>query len=260
MTLLEAVLEDGATRRVVLRRCSPVHLEADPQSAETEFRLLARLFRLGLPVPRPLLRDSSGGSLGRPWLVLEHVAGEPLWSPPDPLDNALRMADVLARLHVLEGLEDFSFVPRQAVPQAPGATGDGHGLVLPPLRWPPRPSFARLLHGDYWPGNVLWRKNGIAAVIDWEDAVIGDPLADLAVARANLVWSHGPEPCRAFTRRYAELTGFDLGELRPWDIHAAWSMASHAGEYAEGWQELGRADITAGVILGRLQGLIDGTP
>jgi aminoglycoside phosphotransferase (APT) family kinase protein len=37
-----------------------------------------------------------------------------------------------------------------------------------------------VLHGDYWPGNVLWRDGRLVGVIGWEEAAFGDPLADLA--------------------------------------------------------------------------------
>jgi aminoglycoside phosphotransferase (APT) family kinase protein len=48
---------------------------------------------------------------------------------------------------------------------------------------PGQPSPARfallsLLHGDYWPDNTLWRDGRLVCVIDWEDAALGDPLAD----------------------------------------------------------------------------------
>ena len=52
--------------------------------------------------------------------------------------------------------------------------------------WPfPRPNPPALLHGDYWPGNILWKDGRLAAVIDWEDACLGDPLVDLAMAIAG---------------------------------------------------------------------------
>jgi aminoglycoside phosphotransferase (APT) family kinase protein len=34
---------------------------------------------------------------------------------------------------------------------------------------------------------VLWRDGRIVAVIDWEDAQVGDPLADLANTRLELL-------------------------------------------------------------------------
>jgi len=38
--------------------------------------------------------------------------------------------------------------------------------------WPPaQVSDPVVLHGDYWPGNVLWRDGRLVGVIDWEEAV-----------------------------------------------------------------------------------------
>jgi hypothetical protein len=40
------------------------------------------------------------------------------------------------------------------------------------------------------------------AVIDWEDAAIGDPLADVANARLELTWAIGLEAMEDFIRQY----------------------------------------------------------
>jgi aminoglycoside phosphotransferase (APT) family kinase protein len=37
-----------------------------------------------------------------------------------------------------------------------------------------------VIHGDYRFGNFLWDGTRIAAVVDWERAMLGDPMADLA--------------------------------------------------------------------------------
>ncbi|NIS35883.1 MAG: phosphotransferase, partial [Actinobacteria bacterium] len=62
--------------------------------------------------------------------------------------------------------------------------------IVPLLRdrWPfPAPNPDALLHGDFWMGNVVWDGDEIAAVIDWEEACVGDPLADLAGARLDFL-------------------------------------------------------------------------
>jgi aminoglycoside phosphotransferase (APT) family kinase protein len=66
--------------------------------------------------------------------------------------------------------------------------------------WPP-PQLNRhvVLHGDYWPGNTLWRSGALVCVIDWEDAVIGDPLADLANTGMELTMAFGWETASDFT-------------------------------------------------------------
>ncbi len=43
-----------------------------------------------------------------------------------------------------------------------------------------------LLHGDLWPGNVLWQDGRLVAVVDWEDGAVGAPLIDVASARGDL--------------------------------------------------------------------------
>jgi aminoglycoside phosphotransferase (APT) family kinase protein len=83
-----------------------------------------------------------------------------------------------------------------------------------------------LLHGDFWPGNVLWEDGRLVAVLDWEDAAIGDPLADVANARLELLWAGGAEAKEEFTRRYRSLVpGVDLTDLPHWDRWAGLRLA-----------------------------------
>ena len=49
----------------------------------------------------------------------------------------------------------------------------------------------KLLHGDFWPENIIWNNNDIAAVLDWEDAAIGDPVSDLACSRLEIRYKFG---------------------------------------------------------------------
>ncbi|HYH12789.1 MAG TPA: phosphotransferase, partial [Thermomicrobiales bacterium] len=84
-----------------------------------------------------------------------------------------------------------------------------------------------LLHGDYWPGNILWRDGDIAAVLDWEDAAIGDPVADLAGSRLELLWKFGPEVMESFTTHYLSRTTIDLADLPLWELTSASGAAAH---------------------------------
>jgi aminoglycoside phosphotransferase (APT) family kinase protein len=77
------------------------------------------------------------------------------------------------------------------------------------------------LHGDYWPGNILWKDGRLAAVIDWEDARVGDPLDDLANCRLEFLWTLGVDAMNEFTERYKSQTSIDCTNLPYWDLVAA---------------------------------------
>jgi aminoglycoside phosphotransferase (APT) family kinase protein len=110
--------------------------------------------------------------------------------------------------------------------------------------WPlPARHVLALLHGDFWPGNLLWREGRLVAVVDWEDAEIGEPLMDVAISRLDLLWVLGVKAMHAFTRRYQTLAALDFGDLPYWDLCAALRPASRLAEWAAGWPALGRSDI-----------------
>ena len=64
------------------------------------------------------------------------------------------------------------------------------GKILKKLR----NTFATLLHGDYWPGNIHMHKNGTLTVYDWEQAAIGPGILDLVNFVQNSTWWFAPLP------------------------------------------------------------------
>ncbi len=87
--------------------------------------------------------------------------------------------------------------------------------------WQTAPSRDSLLHGDFWPGNILWKGNHIAAVIDWEDASIGTAVADLATCRVELMMMYGPSAMENFTRQYLTHSTLDISDLPLWEVYAS---------------------------------------
>lgn len=63
-----------------------------------------------------------------------------------------------------------------------------------------------LLHGDFWPGNLLWQDEQIAGIPDWEDAACGDPLSDVACIALELRYVAGGEGAESFLRAYGRLS------------------------------------------------------
>ncbi len=257
MTAIDLDLAEGGGRTVVLRQCGGANLAADPNAARTEYQLLRALSDRGLPVPQALHVDESLELIDAPFLIISHLDGRPDYAPTDPVHAARQMAGFLAGLHTIDvESDDLAFVVRPV--DGPGYLEiersalpevflRGHDLLE--AAWPAgNPNRPCLLHGDLWPGNMLWQDGELTAVVDWEDASVGDPMVDLAIARVDMSWSFGFEAMEVFTTSYAELTGFDLSALPLWDLRAVLRQVPHAADYAEGWRELGRLDIAQDVI------------
>lgn len=233
VTALEMAQAAGGTRKVVVRRHGPVDLAHNPRIAADEFKLLQIVCAAGVPAPAPYYCDESGAIFPTPYLVVEYVEGAPEFAPADLPAFLQQFAATLARIHRVPGAgEDLAFLPKQdpildsTLRARPAHLDDSldEGRVRDALQagWPRAPRNApALLHGDYWPGNLLWRDRQLAAVIDWEDARTGDPLADLGNSRLEILWAFGGEAMAQFTRRYQALTALDWTDLPYWDLAAA---------------------------------------
>jgi aminoglycoside phosphotransferase (APT) family kinase protein len=232
VTALEIAPILGEPYKVVVRQHGPADLAFNPNIACDEYRLLATLKAAGLPVPAPIYLDTSNAVFVTPVIVAEFIDGSTAFAPL-PLNDALeQMAAALAQIHRVVVPTELSFLPRQVEtvtdvlrerPHVLDASldeeriRDALGAVWP---LPPR-NPVRLLHGDYWPGNIFWRDGKLAAVLDWEDAALGDPLDDLAIMRLELLWNFGVKAMNEFTRRYQARTSIDLTDLSYWDLCAA---------------------------------------
>jgi aminoglycoside phosphotransferase (APT) family kinase protein len=102
-----------------------------------------------------------------------------------------------------------------------------------------------LVHNDYKLDNVMLRPDGsrVQAVLDWEMATIGDPLADLGLTMCYWTWASvaaedDPHPATPnvttqagwytrdqFLQRYAERTGRDLTHIRYHEILGIFKLA-----------------------------------
>lgn len=217
---IELAHPDGRLERLVVRRHGALEKGHRPEVAADEFRLLERLHAAGLPVAAPRWLDADGEIFGAPCLVLDFVEG----STQLPLDAVEQMAATLATIHALpvEAL-GVDFLPRRVDPADEGE----HGL---PARRAPLPRRS-LLHGDFWPGNLLWRDGRLAAVLDWEDAATGDPLSDVAACRQELLWRIGEEAMEAFTRAYEAKASVDRWQLAIWEAFVARAALEHMGRW-----------------------------
>ena len=252
VALLDVEKPDESREKLVVRRHRPRDLANNPNIARDEFRLLALLRDEGVAAPRPVHCEPAG-LFETPCLVVTHVDGAPAEDHPNPDALVDAMADYLARLHRIDGnRRDLAFLPRTAqwldealanAPAVPDETLSETRIrraltAAPTVVSGNRPA---LLHGDFWPGNIIWKDGAIAGAIDWEDCAVGDPLIELGNTRLELAWLVGPEYADRFTERYIAATNgtIDLTDLSRWDLWAALRPAGWVG----GWEEYDAATV-----------------
>ncbi len=203
---------DGRRERVVLREPRKHDWkESKENPALQEFKLLERLFQLGVAVPKPRLLVPGA-------FFLDFVDGTTIF----PANGPEPMAALLAKIHAtpVEGLPDLP--PRlDPVPELFTWLTPSPELAKAVSERGTFESPSRLLHGDFWPGNLIWKDDRIAAVVDWEDSALGDPLSDLACARAELTCAAGEEAAFRFTSAYLKQSGLSDRRLPIWDLYVS---------------------------------------
>lgn len=216
----------GQTHALVLRRFVRLEWRAeDPEAPAREAAALEVARRCPVPTPLLVALDAGGGSAGVPALLMTRLSGHVEWAPPD-LDLFLRA--LAAALHDIHATP----VPRAgAIPAY--APYEPH-LRQPPS-WAARPELWRraialfegpapcgatvFLHRDFHPGNVLWEDRVLHGVVDWVNASVGPPGADLGHCRLNLASRFGQAAADRLLDLYRALSG--CGEYEPyWDVAA----------------------------------------
>lgn len=242
VTAMEIERADGTREKLVVRQHGEADLQENPHIATDEFKLLVVLQSAGIAMPKPYLADESGDILPSPYIVGAFIDGETDFAPSDMHDYLAQMAEQLAHIHQID-VDSVPFLPDQAVVYGerlrnqPAQLDDSlqEGLIrarLEPMWPPPNHNRAMLVHGDYWPGNLLWKDGRVAAVIDWEDAKVGDPLGDVANARMEILWTFGQAAMDFFTEHYQKQMPLDFRNLPYWDLCMALRPAGKLSSWA----------------------------
>lgn len=200
-----------ADKSYVLRRKPFGDLLPSAHAVEREFRLISSVHPIGFPVPRPVALCEDPTVIGAAFYLMEMVEGRTFWDGTLPrLDRADRrrcyegMIDTLAALHSIDhqtvGLDDFgrpgNYMERQVsrwTRQYRASQTDDIAEIEQLIDWLPRTlpeqSGMSIIHGDYRVDNLLYAADTptVRAVLDWELATIGDPLADFSYLAMNWV-------------------------------------------------------------------------
>lgn len=253
MMAMDVRLPSGEFRKVIARLHGPRDLGRNPDVALDQYRLLQALSKTRLPVPRPLHLDQTCEDFDQPVLVLEFVEGSTHVEPQGAASAMPQMAEMLARIHNIDPVaHDLKFLPSEEarnnarIAQPPDGLDDvlQEGRIRDILKtlWPvPSRNRDTLLHGDFWSGNILWMNDEtgrrIRAVIDWENALIGDPAEDLANARMEIFREFGAGAMNVFTAEYHSMSNADLSQLPKWDLLAALRPAGRIADWVNTREE-----------------------
>jgi len=244
VTALEIERPDRQTQKMIVRQHGAVDLQQNPQIAADEFKLLQITRSAGLATPAPYYVDQSGDIFPTPCVVIEYIEGNTEFALDHVADFIPQFATHLARIHAVDYSNlDLSFLPKQEqkyakkVSERPPNLDESidEGCIRDVLESAGRLSqhnASVLLHGDFWPGNLLWKDGRLVAVIDWEDAALGDPLADVANSRLEILWAFGIDAMHSFTQQYQSIAPIDFTYLPIWDLFAALRPAFKIAEWA----------------------------
>jgi aminoglycoside phosphotransferase (APT) family kinase protein len=208
---------------VVLRRPPRGPLPPSAHDVLREARLLAALEPAPVRTPRVLAVCPDVEVLGAPFYVMERVAGVAITHEmPPALDNepecsriADELIDALVELHSADwralGLEGFGkptgYLERQ-LRRFGGLWAHNRTREVPEIdevgSWLaahlPESISATVVHGDYRLGNTMFAPQSptrLTAILDWEMATIGDPLADIGYMMIH--WVQADDPPTRFT-------------------------------------------------------------
>jgi aminoglycoside phosphotransferase (APT) family kinase protein len=259
----------------VLRRPPRPPLPPSAHDVLREARLLRALADTPARVPAVLAVCDDPATIGAPFYVMEFVPGEVIVaSLPATLDTLAQrrrigeqLIDALVEIHAVDwrvaGLEDFGkptgYLERQLrrfgglwelnkTREIPAVEAVG-GWLAEHL---PESGPATIVHGDFRLGNTIFANEPPAelrAVLDWEMATIGDPLADIGYL--CMMWSEAADPpsnlrehLGAVTRaagfptraeliaRYEERSGRSMRDARWYTTLALWkSIVFMEGNY-----------------------------
>ena len=181
----------GATRRrLVLQR----RRSGGTGDMDLEARVLRAARAGGVPAPAVVAWSGDSDVLGAPFTIVERVDGETIARKILRDDEYAGARPVLAA-HLGRAAGALHRIDPATVPGLPvvdevaqyravlDASGQPHPAFELGFRWleanRPDPMPPAIVHGDFRLGNVIVGPDGLRAVIDWERAHVGEPLADL---------------------------------------------------------------------------------
>ena len=251
---------DGTRVRAVHRRLSDDWIAAEHGIVEREGRLLEELERRGVPAPRLLDLQPEGG------LLMSFEPGRPIHHPSDSRRFAQALVDELVRIHdggpppPLGYRDQASRLDEHVLEASPWRSGTNADPALwaeVARLWPSverRPP--TLIHDDYHPGNVLWSRNRVSAIVDWTVPGVGQAASDVCYLRLDVSLVRGLDAGDEVLAVYESTAGQPVPDRPFWDLLAATRCAGIAHLWHESWLDFGLTGLTLATVQARLDAFV----
>jgi aminoglycoside phosphotransferase (APT) family kinase protein len=255
----------GAEERLVLRIYGDEALAWDSNVALREWTALNLLQRAGIACPVPRWYGTSDDLPGRPALLMSRLPGRGGLRAGNLDAGVTQLACALASVHQVSlqeiearQLESGVFEELNARSWEGRFGTDTVAAVRAVFSaWPGADARRKvLLHGDYWPGNVLWNQGRLTGVVDWERVRVGPAGYDVGYCRLDLALSYGQGRADQFYAEYRRASRFELDDLAVWDLAAAWRALPDPAAWLPAWRAVGVTHLTETIVRDRLERFI----
>lgn len=237
---------EGEQLFVVLRTDAKTKIPGS-LSKKQEFEFLSLAWKAGVRVPKPFCLCEDLSIIGKPFILLEYLAGTTDFEQIRQLNIGeklgFELGGELAKIHTIQPKDSQATVTksnldviRQKIKSYQDFFDNRNDISLPAewaMRWclsqleRTEPSIVTMTHGDFRTANYLATPNGLSGVLDWEFSGWGDPYSDLGWFCAKC-WRYGMEDTPAggissrtsFYKGYSSVTGIEVDETRVlfWEV------------------------------------------
>jgi aminoglycoside phosphotransferase (APT) family kinase protein len=185
-----------------------------------------------LRAPELLGLDPEGETAGVTASIETVVPGTTGWPAPTTRERLEAAGEAIARVHGVQpastrqlpyrprpiAVDDFAAdrrlgrMPTTALLRA----ADDHVLAARP-----DDNSVTFVHGDVWPGNMVWSGSSVQALIDWKTAGVGSPGVDLGELRKQVAIMYGADAPRHVLIGWERASGRRASDVAYWDAVAA---------------------------------------
>ncbi|MFF2328991.1 MULTISPECIES: phosphotransferase family protein [unclassified Streptomyces] len=261
----------GGRRSLVLRSfVKPFFVRHADGLLKREATILRMLGDTDVPAPTLAAVDATAQYCDHPSLLMSLLPGAVCLSDQGADDRAELLARQLVYIHQLPVTAEQRprtyqawASPERVTPPEDTERRALWDRAVDVIRRKPPDYQGCFLHRDFHPGNVLYEGTGdalrISGVVDWVETSWGPADLDVAHCSTALALLHGVPAGMRFADRYVAAGG-TLADVRAahlhWRLLDALGFAPDAEKVAVPWRDLGRVDLTAGVLTQRLEGYI----